>query len=137
MKQEFEQFADYFRQGNTIVRNISEKYGSVHVMIDIGSTFADVSYDGVYMASIIHYIAPIQNKTANVYYKINNIESKLGSLSSLGVNTIQYNGQEYLAIMFAHGGNEDPYTVADNLFDAYDRAYSKIQSDINDLLNYL
>ena len=137
MKEEFEQFVDYFRHASSNIREISERNGSVHILTDMGSTFMDISYDGVYMAKIIHYIAPIQNKTADVYYKINSIQSKLGSLSSLGVNTIKYNNQEYLAIMFAHGGNGDPYTVADNLFGAYDREYSKIENDINDLLNYI
>ena len=137
MKEKFEQFADYFRKGNVAVYNINERYGEVVVDFALGSTRAVVRYDGV-MVSIVHYIVPIREKPSDLYYRVNNLDSKFNSIAKIGLNVERFNGQEYLYTAFAFMGNgNNGYEDADLFFEKYQNAYDIIESDINYLINYL
>ena len=135
MKEKYEQFVDYFRKGNAIINNVKEQGGQVIVQIAIGNTIAEVRYDG-YMVSIVHYLALLR-EPGTMYYRVNELDSKLRSKCKIGVNVCRFNGAEYLCTLFARLGEGEPYSDADNFFDKYDQEYGLIEDDINEIMNYV
>ncbi len=136
MEEKYEQFVDYFRKANVNVRDISEHNGKLKLTITLGDSPAEIRYDR-YMVSIVHYIAPIRERSDSIYNKIYNLDSKFNSIAKIGLNCGRYKDKEYLYCAFANFGNNDPYADADSFFDSYNNAFSKIKDDLADLLNYL
>ena len=79
MEEKYEQFVDYFRKANVNVRDISEHNGKLKLTITLGDSPAEIRYDR-YMVSIVHYIAPIREKSDSIYNKIYNLDSKFNSI---------------------------------------------------------